>query len=109
MNEQERNSMYQQVATNLTNIKRTAPSEAEMKSEYGKYWWKPSKYDDDTCLAISRADMIKRTGIYRLWGVSYPVRLLESGFLGWNEIQEDHHKDLRENIMTSYGIPYYEA
>ena len=88
---------------------RTKPSEEELKSKFGKHWWKPSKYDDETCLAISRADFIKRTGIYRLWGVSYPVRLLESGFLGWNEIQEDHHKDLRENIMTSYGIPYYEA
>lgn len=104
MNEQERNSMYQQVATNLTSIKRTAPSEAEMKSEYGKYWWKPSKYDDDTCLAISRADMIKRTGIYRLYGVSYVVKLLANGFLGWDEIQQEWHKDLRDNLKTTLGI-----
>lgn len=104
MNEQERNSMYQQVANNLTSIKRTAPSEAEMKSEYGKYWWKPSKYDDDTCLAISRADMIKRTGIYRLYGVSYVVKLLANGFLGWDEIQQEWHKDLRDNLKTTLGI-----
>ena len=108
MNEQERNSMYQQVATNLTSIKRTAPSEAEMKSEYGKYWWKPSKYDDDTCLAISRADMIKRTGIYRLYGVSYVVKLLANGFLGWDEIQQEWHKDLRDNLKTTLGISDYE-
>lgn len=107
MNEQERNSMYQQVATNLTNIKRTLPSEAEMKSEYGKYWWKPSKYDDDTCLAISRADMIKRTGIYRLYGVSYVVKLLANGFLGWDEIQEEYHKDLRDNLKESLGVSDY--
>ena len=108
MNEQERNSMSQQVATNLTSIKRTAPSEAEMKSEYGKYWWKPSKYDDDTCLAISRADMIKRTGIYRLYGVSYVVKLLANGFLGWDEIQQEWHKDLRDNLKTTLGISDYE-
>jgi len=108
MNEQERNSMYQQVATNLTSIKRTAPSEEEMKSEYGKYWWKPSKYDDDTCLAISRADMIKRTGIYRLYGVSYVVKLLANGFLGWDEIQQEWHKDLRDNLKTTLGISDYE-
>lgn len=108
MNEQERNSMYQQVANNLTSIKRTAPSEAEMKSEYGKYWWKPSKYDDDTCLAISRADMIKRTGIYRLYGVSYVVKLLANGFLGWDEIQQEWHKDLRDNLKTTLGISDYE-
>ena len=107
MKSDERNSMYQEVADTLTSIKRTQPSEEEMKRQYGKGWWKPSKYDDDSILAISRSDFIKRTGIYRLYGVSYVVKLLHNGFLGWNEIQEEYHKDLRDSLKESLGISDY--
>ncbi len=107
MKPDERNSMYQEVAKSLTSINRTQPSEEEMKRQYGKYWWKPSKYDDDSCLAISRADLIKRTGLYRLYGVGYVVKLLHNGFLGWNEIQEEYHKDLRDNLKESLGVSDY--
>ena len=107
MKQDERNSMYQEVAQSLTSINRTQPSEEEMKRQYGKYWWKPSKYDDDSCLAISRADMIKRTGIYRLYGVSYVVKLLHNGFLGWDEIQEEYHKDLRDSLKECLRVDDY--
>ena len=107
MKPDERNSMYQEVAQSLTSINRTQTSEEEMKRQYGKYWWKPSKYDDDSCLAISRADLIKRTGLYRLYGVGYVVKLLHNGFLGWNEIQEEYHKDLRDNLKESLGVSDY--
>lgn len=45
---------------------------------------------------------------YRKYGTSEVVKLLANGFLVWDEIQQEWHKDLRDNLKTTLGISDYE-
>ena len=50
MNAEERNKLME-----LENRTRTKPSEEELKSKFGKHWWKPSKDHEPLGLILTNS------------------------------------------------------